>query len=226
MTSELSNDEVTDNGKVRVIEEPEKIQIMLEETRRSILAVLGTGIEENEAVKRFSMSVAEITQQLNALHPMAEGKQLFKQTAIYHHVEILKDAGFIKIDQSLSGVTTFYCRTAPVFVGSTVLASTLDILNNEEPISERLNQKAQKLLKTFELTGLEPSKKKDFEILLNLYQKKKTSLHENIAKDIKHIDNENALDLYKFIWFFWACSDSEMVGIAKRVKDFLLNSKI
>ena len=42
-------------GKVKLVEEPEKIQIMLEETRRTILAILGTGIEEETGGKRYSM---------------------------------------------------------------------------------------------------------------------------------------------------------------------------
>ena len=213
------------SDRVKVVEEPEKIQIMLEETRRTILAVLGKGIEDSEDIKRYSMSVAEITQQLNALNPMAEGKQRFKQTAIYHHIEILKEAGFITIDSELSGVTTFYCRTAPVFVGSTVLVSSSSGLNTEGPVNENLKLKSQKLLKSFDMDKVDQERIKEFENLMNLYSKKSSSLHEKIANDIKHIDKDKALELYRFTWFFWACSDPEMIEIAKKVKDFLLSNR-
>ena len=219
MESQSSNYQ---NDKVKVIEEPVKIQIMLEETRRTILAVLGTGIEETEGKKRYSMSVAEITQQLNALHPRVDGKHRFKQTAIYHHIEILKEAGFISIDQELSGVTTFYCRTAPVFVGSTVLASSLDKVNIDEPLNEELKIRTYKTLKSFDIDLSDQEKVKQFEHLMNLYAKKKDLLMGSIAYDIKHIEKEDALKLFRFIWFFWACADPEMVDIAKQVKDMLV----
>ena len=221
MATDLSKNEIDAKGKVKVIEEPENIQIMLEETRRKILAVLGTGIEESEGKKRFSMSVSEITHQLNALHPMSEGKQRFKQTAIYHHVEILKEANFITVDQELSGVTTFYCRTAPVFVGSTVLASSIDQTNTDEPLNERLKEKSQHLLKAFDFNLEEIEIVKEFEKLMNLYSKRSHQLNRVISNDIKHLENEKAIDVFRMIWAIWACADPEIVEIASKIKNFL-----
>ncbi len=214
------------SDKVKIIEEPEKIQIMFEDTRRTILAVLGKGIEEANGKKRYSMSVAEITHQLNALKPISNGKQRFKQTAIYHHIEILKEAGFITIDQEASGVTTFYRRTAPVFVVSSVFASNIDIVRADEPMNEKLKIKSQKLLRSFDLSKLPESKIKEFEQLMNAYYKKVAFLDQKVANDVKSIDIDDAIELYKFIRFFWACSDPEMVDIASKVKDFLLDEKI
>jgi DNA-binding transcriptional ArsR family regulator len=213
------------DDKVKVIEEPEKIQIMLEETRRTILTVLGNGIEDIEGKKRYSMSVAEITTQLNALNPVSHGKPRFKQTAIYHHIEILKEAEFISIDHSLSGTTTFYCRTAPVFVGSTVLASSTESINTEEPLWEGLRLKSRKMLKSFEIDLSNDDKEKQFDILMNLYSKKTLLLNRTIANDIKHLDKDKAIEVFRLIWFFWACSDPEMVDIAKKVKNFLNSEK-
>ena len=214
------------SDKVKIIEEPEKIQIMFEDTRRNILAVLGKGIEETDGKKRYSMSVSEITHQLNALKPISNGKSRFKQTAIYHHIEILKEAGFITIDQEVSGVTTFYRRTAPVFVVSSVFASNIDIVRADEPLNERLKIKSQKLLNSFDLANLPESKIKEFEQLMNLYYKKVSFLDQKVANDVKRIDIDDAIELYKFIRFFWACSDHEMVDIASQVKDFLLDQKV
>ena len=214
------------SDKVKIIEEPEKIQIMFEDTRRNILAVLGKGIEETDGKKRYSMSVSEITHQLNALKPISNGKLRFKQTAIYHHIEILKEAGFITIDHEASGVTTFYRRTAPVFVVSSVFASNIDIVRADEPLNERLKIKSQKLLNSFDLANLPESKIKEFEQLMNFYYKKVSFLDQKVANDVKRIDIDDAIELYKFIRFFWACSDPEMVDIASQVKDFLLDQKV
>lgn len=224
MESELTN--YQNRAGVKIIEEPEKIQVMFEETRRMILAVLGSGIEESDGKKRYSMSVAEITRQLNALKPISNGKQRFKQTAIYHHVEILKESGFIKIDEELSGVTTFYRRTAPVFVVSSVFASNIDTIRADEPLNEKLKIKSQKILKSFDLAELPEAKIKEFEQLLNSYYKKNAFLERDLANDVKNLDIDNAVELYKFIRFFWACSDPKMIDIAHQVKDFLLDQKI
>lgn len=225
MESETLNKLNYGKGKVKLIEEPEKIQIMLEETRRSILAILGAGIEEEGTGKRYSMSVSEITSQLNALNPMANGKLRFKQTAIYHHVEVLKETGFITIDNQLSGVTTFYCRTAPVFVVSTILASSIDETNSDEPITERLRAKSKKLLKSFDFDLEDEAIVKEFEKLMNIYSKKSSLLNRVITNDIEHLENEKALEIFRLIWSIWASSDSEMVEISSKIKNFLLREK-
>ncbi|MHA2362981.1 MAG: hypothetical protein ACXAC7_03420 [Candidatus Hodarchaeales archaeon] len=214
---------------ILVIEDPTRIQIILEETRRTILRVLGNGIED-ESGKRFAMSVPEITEQMNALHPTVKGKDKprYKQTAIYHHIIKLQSNEFIESCDGYSATssrspTTFYRRTAPVFVISNVLDASEEFDEVKEEIKQRFKEKSLKLIQTFNL-DLSPLKYAEFQDLINEFLNIGFKIHSEIAKKIPGIEQEEAMRTFNFIRKIWACTNPEMTKIAQKIKKFLEES--
>lgn len=212
---------------VIVVHEPEKIQILLEETRRTILTVLGNGIEEEGGEKRFSMSVPEITLQMNALFPTTKGKPRFKQTAIYHHIEILKENGFIELVETGSiksgsrSPTSYYRRTAPVFVVSNVLEAAGEFSQYEDTIMRRLKERTARIAKAFGM-NLSKEEMREFEVLLNNFREASDEVNQALAELVSDLDPNDALGSYRLIWRIWACTSPDMSIVSSKIKNYVL----
>ncbi len=110
---------------IKILEDPGQVNVLQSEIRREILSVLRNGVplsDEEDAPRRYEMTVAEIANALNR-----------SVTSLYHHIELLKKHRLIEVareEQKGKCTVTYYRRTAPIFIVSHMaVPCSLDLKN-------------------------------------------------------------------------------------------------
>ncbi|WP_297498147.1 winged helix-turn-helix domain-containing protein [Thermococcus sp.] len=187
--------------KVKVITDPEVIKLMLEDTRRKILALL----------RNREMTISQLSEIL--------GKT--PQT-IYHHIEKLKEAGLVEIKRTeMKGnlVEKYYGRTADAFY--------INLYLGDEELRYFARSKLKTKLEIFKALGYEF----DEEELLNTMDRLLEKEHEyktEISKEIeaneeklKDFSDEDIIHAIEWLAMARMGRDDEFISLVRRLGEIL-----
>ncbi len=190
-----------------IVSDPERIKVILDKTRKNILAVMKRGISRDGKLS-FEFTVAEISELLNT-----------SPQRIYHHVDKLVEYNFLVKSREVKkvrSILTYYQRTARAFI---ISFSENDTYDN---ITMKNYDWFENLSKIFNLD----LKDKEIKKLANLYRKfeiKESGIYETITSKISDdIDFESMVDYVWFIRNLMILTDPEIKQTLENIAEILI----
>jgi DNA-binding transcriptional ArsR family regulator len=188
-------------SKVKVITDPEVIKLMLEDTRRKILALL----------RNKEMTISQLSEIL--------GKT--PQT-VYHHIEKLKEAGLVEVKRTeMKGnlVEKYYGRTADAFY--------INLYLGDEELRYFARSKLKTKLDIFRALGYEFDEAELLNVMDELLKKEhqfKTEISEEIEANedkLKEFSNEDIIHAIDWLAMARMGRDEESIELLKRLGELL-----
>jgi len=187
--------------KVKVITDPEVIKLMLEDTRRKILALL----------RNREMTISQLSEIL--------GKT--PQT-IYHHIEKLKEAGLVEVKRTeMKGnlVEKYYGRTADAFY--------INLYLGDEELHYFVRSKLKTKLEVFKALGYEFDEGELLNVMDELL-KKEHSYKAEISREIeanedrlKEFSKEDIIHAIDWLAMARMGRDDEYLELLKKLGELL-----
>ncbi|WP_456366456.1 winged helix-turn-helix domain-containing protein [Thermococcus sp.] len=187
--------------KVKVITDPEVIKLMLEDTRRKILALL----------RNREMTISQLSEIL--------GKT--PQT-IYHHIEKLKEAGLVEVKRTeMKGnlVEKYYGRTADAFY--------INLYLGDEELRYFARSKLKTKLEIFRALGYEFDGEQLLNIMDRLLEKEheyKTEISREIEANeekLKDFSDEDIIHAIEWLAMAKMGRDDESISLVRRLGEIL-----
>ena len=188
-------------SKVKVITDPEVIKLMLEDTRRKILALL----------RNREMTISQLSEIL--------GKT--PQT-IYHHIEKLKEAGLVEVKRTeMKGnlVEKYYGRTADAFY--------INLYLGDEELRYFARSKLKTKLDIFRVLGYNFNDDELLNVMDQLLKKEhefKTEISKEIEENeekLKEFSNEDIIHAIEWLAMARMGRDDESMELLKRLGELL-----
>ncbi len=188
-------------SKVKVITDPEVIKLMLEDTRRKILALL----------RNKEMTISQLSEIL--------GKT--PQT-VYHHIEKLKEAGLVEVKRTeMKGnlVEKYYGRTADAFY--------INLYLGDEELRYFARSKLKTKLDIFRALGYEFDEAELLNVMDELLKKEhqfKTEISEEIEANedkLKEFSNEDIIHAIDWLAMARMGRDEESIELLKKLGELL-----
>ncbi|WP_297488653.1 winged helix-turn-helix domain-containing protein [Thermococcus sp.] len=187
--------------KVKVITDPEVIKLMLEDTRRKILALL----------RNREMTISQLSEIL--------GKT--PQT-IYHHIEKLKEAGLVEVKRTeMKGnlVEKYYGRTADAFY--------INLYLGDEELRYFARSRLKTKLEIFKALGYEFDGEELLNIMDRLLEKEheyKTEISREIEANeekLKDFSDEDIIHAIEWLAMAKMGRDDESISLVRRLGEVL-----
>ena len=187
--------------KVKVITDPEVIKLMLEDTRRKILALL----------RNREMTISQLSEIL--------GKT--PQT-IYHHIEKLKEAGVVEVKRTeMKGnlVEKYYGRTADAFY--------INLYLGDEELRYFARSRLKTKLEIFKALGYEFDGEELLNIMDRLLEKEheyKTEISREIEANeekLKDFSDEDIIHAIEWLAMAKMGRDDESISLVRRLGEVL-----
>ncbi|MCY3414069.1 MAG: winged helix-turn-helix transcriptional regulator [Candidatus Heimdallarchaeota archaeon] len=178
--------ETSETESIAIISDPEKIRIMLDETRLQILRVMRHGIQRQGEPLSYDYTVAEISDLLKT-----------KPQRIYHHVDKLIAHGFLiksKEEKKSRSTLAYYRRTANGFIISYDSDQEIEDLSNHN--KDFMNN----LLKVFEIELNEEEIAKTY-LLLDELMKLESKIFKTLNDRITTTHQTNNDRIFNFTRF-------------------------
>jgi len=187
--------------KVKVITDPEVIKLMLEDTRRKILALL----------RNREMTISQLSEIL--------GKT--PQT-VYHHIEKLKEAGLVEVKRTeMKGnlVEKYYGRTADAFY--------INLYLGDEELRYLARSRLKTKLDIFKALGYEFNDEELLNVMDKLLKKEhefKTEISKEIEANedkLKDFSNEDIIHAIEWLATAKMGRDEESIELLKKLGELL-----
>ncbi|WP_297510747.1 winged helix-turn-helix domain-containing protein [Thermococcus sp.] len=187
--------------KVKVITDPKVIKLMLEDTRRKILALL----------RNREMTISQLSEIL--------GKT--PQT-IYHHIEKLKEAGLVEVKRTeMKGnlVEKYYGRTADAFY--------INLYLGDEELRYFARSKLKTKLEIFKALGYEFDEEELLDVMDRLLEKEheyKTEISKEIEANeekLKDFSDEDIIHAIEWLAMARMGRDEEFISLVRRLGEIL-----
>ncbi len=188
-------------AKVKVITDPEIIKLMLEDTRRKILALL----------RNREMTISQLSEIL--------GKT--PQT-VYHHIEKLKEAGLVEVKRTeMKGnlVEKYYGRTADAFY--------INLYLGDEELRYLARSRLKTKLDIFKALGYEFDESELLNVMDELLKKEhqyKTEISKEIENNedkLKSCSNEDLIHAIEWLAMARMGRDAEAIELLKKLGEIL-----
>ncbi|WP_456369043.1 ArsR family transcriptional regulator [Thermococcus sp.] len=188
-------------AKVKVITDPEVIKLILEDTRRKILALL----------RNREMTISQLSEIL--------GKT--PQT-IYHHIEKLKEAGLVEVKRTeMKGnlVEKYYGRTADAFY--------INLYLGDEELRYFARSKLKTKLDIFKALGYKFKESELLDVMDKLLKKEneyKTEISKEMEKKedlLKDFSDEDIIHAIEWLSIARMGRDEESIRLIKKLGEIL-----
>ncbi|AJC71328.1 ArsR family transcriptional regulator [Thermococcus guaymasensis DSM 11113] len=188
-------------AKVKVITDPEVIKLMLEDTRRKILALL----------RNREMTISQLSEIL--------GKT--PQT-VYHHIEKLKEAGLVEVKRTeMKGnlVEKYYGRTADAFY--------INLYLGDEELRYLARSRLKTKLDIFKALGYEFDDEELLDVMDKLLEKEhefKTEISKEIETNeeaLKDFSNEDIIHAIEWLAMAKMGRDKESIELLQKLGKIL-----
>ena len=188
-------------AKVKVITDPEVIKLMLEDTRRKILALL----------RNREMTISQLSEIL--------GKT--PQT-VYHHIEKLKEAGLVEVKRTeMKGnlVEKYYGRTADAFY--------INLYLGDEELRYLARSRLKTKLDIFKALGYEFDDEELLDVMDKLLEKEhefKTEISKEIEANeeaLKDFSNEDIIHAIEWLAMAKMGRDKESIELLQKLGKIL-----
>ena len=206
----VPDDDQPVRSQIEFVHARERIKVLLDDTRSSILRSIRSGIVEEDSSVRRSLTVPEVARKL--------GESASK---IYHHVDQLVEHGFLRIaheERKKRSTVTYYERTADAFV----------IMSGEESIDLELNRDEEFISVLDKILNLDmsPDDRRDAAKLLVEYRKHTRDALEFVSrKTRREIPLEQIESVLNFLAQIHRGSHEDGIEITKRLHRVLLDLK-
>jgi DNA-binding transcriptional ArsR family regulator len=181
-------------NEILVISDPEKIRILMDETRREILKVMNTN-SFRDGKKAFDMSVGEIAEALGS-----------QPQRIYHHIDKLVEAGFVvksREEKKTRSIVTYYKRTAKAFI---IAYEESDV--SREIFTKRSHDFLATLQEAFKLK-FSPEEVEELSNLISKLWKNRSKHIESLSKKLNPDFKGKDVDfMFRFLREIMECNDS------------------
>lgn len=193
-----------------IVSDPERIRIMLDETRLSILRVMRLGIYRGDQ-NTHDFTVAEIAERMET-----------NPQRIYHHVDKLVEHDFLiksREEKKKRSIITYYQRTAQGFVIS---------YNSDEPLpqlEDRHMQFINSIIDTFDLSVSDDELRELGFLMGKLLKMESNVLNElnSVIKSKCNVD-KNIFYIIQFVQHLQLIDNEESYKIYKNLSNILLKS--
>lgn len=193
-----------------IVSNPERIRIMLDETRLSILRVMRLGIYRGDQYTH-DFTVAEIAERMET-----------NPQRIYHHVDKLVEHDFLiksREEKKKRSIITYYQRTAQGFVIS---------YNSDEPLpqlEDRHMQFINSIIDTFDLSVSDDELRELGFLMGKLLKMESNVLNElnSVIKSKCNVD-KNIFYIIQFVQHLQLIDNEESYKIYKNLSNILLKS--
>ena len=186
---------------VELVYEPERIKVLLDETRKHILRVLG----ESDTI---DLNVTDISDRLGT-----------NPQRIYHHVDKLVEFNFLtktREERKVRSVTSYYARTAQAFIVS--YSTTRDLKQGEEMLDD-----FKKSFSSILQLDLNISEEKLFGTWLTQLIKLSEEIFSEFSAEATEIDDRRRIEhLYFLLEYFIFYTNPEARMIMEEINKLII----